>query len=470
MKRYRTLIIVIVIAGLAVGGYFGYQQYLKVQSSITTAYKTIELQKGSLTALVGATGTVRTNQSAILTWQTSGSVAEVKVTTGQKISAGDTLALVEKTTLPQNIILAEADLISARRSLENLKNSQIAKAQAQLNLATASKAVDDAQTKRDNLNFGRGTQLTVDTYQANYLAAQNTLKKAQEDYDKVKDRGADDRLRTIFLNALYDARRRRDSAKAAYDWFLEKASDFDLAAADANLALAKAQQADAQREWDRLKNGADPADVQAAQARITALEATLRLQKISAPFSGVVTDARVKPGDQVNPGTIAFRIDDTSRILVDVQISEVDINRIAVDQPVTLSFDAIQNKTYNGHISDVGRYGTNVNGTVNFTVTVELTDADENVHPGMTAAVNIVVNQLQDVLLIPNRAVRLKDGKRVVYLLHGTTVETVVITLGASSETNSQILTGNVGEGDLAILNPPAEVRAASGPPSFVGN
>ncbi len=46
-----------------------------------------------------------------------------------------------------------------------------------------------------------------------------------------------------------------------------------------------------------------------------------------------------------------------------------------------------------------------------------MTDADEQVKPGMTAAVNIVVSQLEDVLLVPNRAVRFKDGKQVVYIL-----------------------------------------------------
>ncbi len=56
-------------------------------------------------------------------------------------------------------------------------------------------------------------------------------------------------------------------------------------------------------------------------------------------------------------------------------------------------------------------------GVVNFMVTVRITDADELVKPGMTAAVNIMVEKLTDVILVPNRAVRLVDGKRVVYVL-----------------------------------------------------
>jgi len=104
---------------------------------------------------------------------------------------------------------------------------------------------------------------------------------------------------------------------------------------------------------------------------------------------------------------------------------------------------------------------------VDFTVTVELTDADAAVKPGMTAAVNIVVDQLQDVLLVPNRAVRVSEGKRVVYVLRNGQTEKVEITLGASSETSSQVLDGNLKEGDAIVLNPPT-VFEQNGPPPFV--
>ena len=76
-------------------------------------------------------------------------------------------------------------------------------------------------------------------------------------------------------------------------------------------------------------------------------------------------------------------------------------------------------------------------------------DPDENVKPGMTAAVNIVVNQLDDVLLIPNRAVRIKDGERVVYVLIDGKPTAVEITLGASSDTMSEVIDGDLKVGDL---------------------
>jgi HlyD family secretion protein len=162
-------------------------------------------------------------------------------------------------------------------------------------------------------------------------------------------------------------------------------------------------------------------------------------------------------GDQVSAGATAFRLDNLSSLLVDVKVSEVDINNISIGQPVTLTFDAILGKEYHGKVVEVTQAGTADEGVVNFTVTVELTDPDAMVKPGMTAAVKIVIQEMKDVLLVQNRAVRLVDNQRVVYvLLDGKAVQKN-ITLGSSSDTLSVVATGEVKEGDMVILNPPEE-------------
>ena len=130
---------------------------------------------------------------------------------------------------------------------------------------------------------------------------------------------------------------------------------------------------------------------------------------ITAPFSGTITQAQPTSGDQVALGTQAFRLDDLSSLLVDVQVSEVDINSVSVGQPVTITLDAVSGKTYNGTVTEVSQAGNTTSGEVDFTVTVKLTDADIQVKPGMTAAVNIVVNQAKNQLLVPNQAVRLGE-------------------------------------------------------------
>ena len=205
-------------------------------------------------------------------------------------------------------------------------------------------------------------------------------------------------------------------------------------------------------------------EIAAAQTRVDAAQATINLARVIAPFSGTVTEAHSLAGDQVAAGDTAFRLDNLSGLFVDVEVSEVDINSVSVGQPASLSFDAILGRDYHGEVVEVATAGNDVNGVVNFTVTVELTDADELVKPGMTAAVNITVNETQDVLLVPNRAVRLSDGARVVYLLVNEQPVKTEISLGSSSDTMSAVASGEVKEGDTVILNPPAEFGPGGGP------
>ncbi len=242
----------------------------------------------------------------------------------------------------------------------------------------------------------------------------------------------------------------------------------DVDEARAKLTLAEAQLEDAQREWERLKDGPDPDDILAAQARVDAARASVEMALIIAPFDGTITDATPIPGDRVSPGTAAFRLDDLTRLLVEVQVSEVDINTIEIGQEVTVTFDAALGEEYHGKVVEVAQAASVVAGVVNFGVTVELTDADERVKPGMTAAVTITVKQLEDVLLVPNRAVRLVSGKRYVYVLRGGSIEAVEIILGASSDTVSEILSGEVEDGTIVVLNPPTDLMTMDGPPGFI--
>jgi HlyD family secretion protein len=111
--------------------------------------------------------------------------------------------------------------------------------------------------------------------------------------------------------------------------------------------------------------------------------------------------------------------------------------------------------------------GSATQGIVDFIVTVGLTNPDEQVKSGMTAAVSIVVNQLKSVLQVPNRAVRIVNSNRVVYILKGDQLVPVTITLGASSDLASEVQDGDLQVGDLIVLNPPV-VFESNGPPPFV--
>ncbi|MEJ2708827.1 MAG: efflux RND transporter periplasmic adaptor subunit [Anaerolineales bacterium] len=464
MKKW---IILGVIAVVLVGGYFVVRQFRdNQQSAAASEYQTVRAERGNLTATVGATGVVRANQSALLTWQTSGSVEQVMVDVGEVVDADEILASLEKTSLPQNVILAQADLVNAQNTLEDLYDTELALAQAEQNLANAQKAVEDAQRYVDNINAD-APQADVDQARANVVLAKDELDKARKAFRPYENKAEDNVNRATLQNKLAEAQQRYDAAVSRLNNLLGTVSDTTMEIAQSNLEVAKAQLEDAQKRYDDLKAGPDPVDVTNAQTRIDAAQATLKMVNIQAPFSGKITNVEVKPGDLVSPGTPAFRIDDLSHLLVDVQVSEVDINRIQPGQDVSLTFDAILGKEYNGIVKEVALVGNSNQGVVDFTVTVELTDGDEDVRPGMTAAVNIVVRQLEDVLLVPNRAVRVREGERVVYILQGGNLTPIPITLGASSDTSSEVVDGDLKTGDVIVLNPPI-VFDQSGPPPFV--
>lgn len=465
MKKTITIVIILVVLGVA--GYFAYRQYQqRQQAAALTGLETVPAQRGDLTATVGATGVVHANQSAVLTWQTTGTVEQVTAKVGDLVTTTQVLAVLQQTTLAQNIILAQADLIAAQRALDDLYDTNLSLAQAQQTLANAQKAVEDSQTKVDNLGAPAPSP-DVSSAQANMVLAKHQLDNAQKAFEPYDNKSEDNLVRAMLQNKLATAQKKYDQAVNLYNNLTGKSNNTTVSVADANLSLAKAQLVDAQKKVDQFKAGPDPRDVTTAKTRIAAAQAALNLAQITAPFSGTITDINIMPGDQVTPGTAAFRLDDLSRLEVDVQVSEVDINRIQAGQTVSLTFDAIPGKEYHGKVRDVAPVGTTNQGVVDFTVTVELTDADAAVRPGMTAAVNVVVSQLNNVLLAPNRAVRVVNGQRVVYVLRNGQPVSVNVTLGPSSDTNSQVLQGDLKEGDPIVLNPPTTFQQ-NGSPGFL--
>lgn len=463
MKNIRKIFVAIFLVGaVAAAGYYFWSQG---QATAQGQYQTTPAVRGDIEATVGATGTVRANQTALLTWQTTGSVEAVRVKVGDDVQADEILAELSKTSLSQSIIMAEVDLLNAERTLEDLRTSGTASAQAELAVVQAEKALDDARTRYEGVNFARASDTKIDNVRSEIDLLDNQISQARQFYNRVAKLPDGDSRKATALSNLTSLELRRNQKVAEYNYITGSPDENEVAQRLRNYEIAKAQLEDAQRQLARLKDGPDSLEIARLEAQITAAKATLDLAYITAPFAGTITQSDPLPGDQVVPGTQAFRLDDLTRLLVDVQMSEIDINSIQVGQPVTMSFDAISGKVYDGKVFEVGRVGTVVQGAVNFTITVELTNGDAEVRPGMTAAVNILVREIKDVLLVPNRAVRIVDGQRVVYVLVDGLPVQKNIRLGASSDTVSEVVGGDLKEGDQIILNPPTTFGPIGGPP-----
>jgi HlyD family secretion protein len=388
-------------------------------------FQTSPLARGELTASVGATGTVRSAQTAVLAWQTSGTVESVAVEVGDVVRKEQLLAGLAMDSVPQTVIQAQANLVEAKRALDDAM-SMTASAQAAIDLREAQDAYKKAYNYRLSLN---GEQW------------------------------------------IEEVRIRYEGGKQVPEirWYKGLVDKQSIQKADNSLALRKAELDDSERRYERLKDGPDPDDVAAAQANVDAAQAILNTARVLSPISGTITQANPRVGDHVATGSAAFRIDDLSRLLVDVEVSEIDVNSVRVGQPALLTLDAIATTTYHGIVEQVAQAGDVSSGAVIFTVTVRMTDPSTEIKPGMTAAVNIVVKQVNGELLVPNRAVRLIDGERVVYVLRDGRPESVKIKLGESSDTMSVLAEGQVREGDLIILNPPSAAGGPGGGPVIRG-
>lgn len=465
MKRwiYVGLAVVIVVAG-----YFGIRAFRSARSQAGAAWQTVTASTGELVATVGATGTVHASQYSLLTFGTTGNVERVNVEVGDQVAAGQVLAALSPSSLPAQVILAQADLADAQRTLEDLRSSDAASAAAQLALAQARQAYDKAQRRYVSQQKGnRATQETINATEADLAYAESQVEAAQDAANRVSNKAEDDPDRTAAEKALYDARHARDVVQASLNWYTGQPTAIDQQILEAELAQAEAAVNDAEREWERLKDGPDPNDIAAAEARVQAAQANLELPRITAPFSGTITSVQVMRGDEVGAGTPAFGLADLSRLLVDVQVSEVDIDQITLDQEATVTFDAILGKEYHGVVSEVDLVGAPDQGVVSFKVTIELTDSDDSVRHGLTAAVSIVTDKIEDALLVPNRAVRVVNGRRVVYVLKDGQPVQVQVDLGVSSDVDSQLLSGELKAGDQIILNPPLTLDQ-NGPPAFL--
>jgi HlyD family secretion protein len=468
----RPWVLVILAIAVAAGGFLGYRAYRSRTASSSTNLQTVRARVGTLSAQVGATGTVRAVQSAALSFQAQGTVGDVSVQPGDKVAKGDVLAQLDPTSLPAQIGQAQASLVSAQDALDQLLHSNIARTQAQQALANAQAALSHAKyVQWVNQEGNRADVATLNAAEANVALAQVAVDQAQASYNSATvqlhgapsgsaQQSAAEDAQTSAQGRLSTAQQRLANARATLNWYLGKPTPIDQAIMDANVAVAQAALEDAQRAYERVKDGPNRDDVAAAEANVAAAQAILNQGKIIAPFPGTVTAVDVHPGDQVAPGAAAIEIANLSKYLVDLQVSEVDIDNVKVGQPVTLTFDAITNKTYHGKVTEVGMTGTVASGVVDFVVTADISDPEASIRAGMTAAVNITVSQIDGALLVPSRAVRSQNNQQVVYVLLNGKPTAVPVRLGGSSDTLSQIVGGNVKEGDPIVVNPPTNVFA----------
>src|SRR5581483_664859 len=210
---------------------------------------------------------------------------------------------------------------------------------------------------------------------------------------------------------------------STYDLNVLKA-EAGVANSKANLALAEVQARRADELYtNRLISAADHDTAEAqllqAKAQVQSDEATLKSAQVQlsyctiyAPVDGVVISRNVDVGQTVaasfNTPTLFLIANDLTKMQIDALVSEADIGNAAVGQNVNFSVDAFPYRTFHGKVSQI-RYGAITNqNVINYDCVIEVNNSDQKLLPGMTANVSVIIAERNDVLKVPNAALRFR--------------------------------------------------------------
>lgn len=187
---------------------------------------------------------------------------------------------------------------------------------------------------------------------------------------------------------------------------------------------------------------------------------------IRAPFSGVVSKKYTEVGEVVMPGKQIAQVVNPDRIYVLATIDEVDVGRLRIDQPVTISVDAFPGEKFKGAVK---RISPIVSGgkleTRTADVWIYFTEKQRKIKPGMSADVEILVSTLENVLSVPSQAVVERNGKKQVFVAERrselkpgdkTVVKLRPVRIGETNWSYTQIREG-LSSGEYVVTTPEAE-------------
>ena len=253
--------------------------------------------------------------------------------------------------------------------------------------------------------------------------------------------------------ALDKAQDDRDDAARYLKIAQEDPNQLDMQVAEANLLEAQARVADAQEKLGELVDGAKQSDLDAADARVQAAQATLNGLAVRAPFAGTVLAVNYMAGDTAGAATAAVRLADMSSLSLEVFVDETEVTRVKAGQSVVISFDALPDVKAAGKVMEIARFGTTVQGLVRYSTLVRLQDAMQALALGMTGNVKIETEVLKGALAVPIDSVKFDEEGEYVMLKAAGGGEDKRVSIRTGLLQGDQILvTGDLKAGDTVIV------------------
>ncbi|MBU0492857.1 MAG: efflux RND transporter periplasmic adaptor subunit [Chloroflexi bacterium] len=381
MFTTRNIVIgVIVLAIVAVGGWWAYTTYVAPSQSAAPA-PIAPVNDGSV---VSATARVVPAQWAVLSFPIGGRVVAVTVEEGDQVSAGQELVRLDDATQRYAVATARANLASAEASLAQLK----AGARTE-DIAAAQSNLDAARANLDRVRRG-ATAGEIAVVQAQVNLAQAEVNRAQSNYDRIKGWGG---------TAEAEAAHALNIANANLAVAQAELARVKAAATPEAIAAAQAQVDAAQAAVTKLKAGATDEEIAVAQAQVDRAKAALGQAEaassdvvLTTPFGGTVGRVSVHVGEMVTPGAPVIVVGNLDTLRVETtDLDEVSIGEVQVGQECQVTVDALPGKTLRGQVARIAPMSTAEAGGTNYTVIVELLDKDPALRWGMTAYVDIPV-------------------------------------------------------------------------------
>lgn len=448
MKRrpWWLLAVALVVGGGSTSAY-----WLLARAAPAPAFRLAAVEPGPVVSAVTASGTLSAVVTVEVGSQLSGQIARIYADFNDTVTSGQLLARIDTRLLEARILQAEADLTAAGATLE-VERARRQRAGADVATARATLASNDAQVQGAEVAV-RETKRDLARRQS--LQARGVAAVADLDKAESAARTAD--------SELASARARRQAAAAELD-----AAEAALLVAGAQVDVAAAQ-------------------VKQREAAVRQVQVDIDRSSIRSPIDGVVVQRAVNLGQTVAASlqapTVFTIAQDLSRMQVLANVDEADIGRVTVGLPVTFTVSAYPRDEFRGRVAQLRLAPQSNQNVVTYVVVIEVDNAGRRLLPGMTANVRIIADHRDDVLRVPNMALRFRpmgvpaaataptgtpagDGGQVWVLGADGAPKAVPVSLGASDGSFTEVAEGTLVAGQQVITGvAPADAEGPRRPP-----
>ncbi|MBI3599807.1 MAG: efflux RND transporter periplasmic adaptor subunit [Nitrospinae bacterium] len=411
----KIIILLLITISLTSIAFFGYKSYGKKGNS--PEIKTVEVKRGDLTLAVEATGSVEPKFKVEVKSKASGEIIHFPFEEGDTVKRGDLLLKVDKSDEERNVAREDANILTLR--------AKLGQAKAALDLQKIEYETSKKNTKAD-MDYA---VLSLDD-------AEVRLKRKKE-----------------LFNEKLIARESLDEGQTAYDLSKTK-----LEQAKARMESLKGIEQSIkikEKEIELIEGEIKKAEIALEQAK-----ERLRETEVAAPLSGIIIEKRVEKGQiissgisTVTGGTHLATIADMSSIFVVADVDETDIGKVKAGQEVKITTDAYTGRVFHGRVDRIAPMGVAENRIIIFKVRTEVTgEGRELLKTSMTANVQIIIETKENVLQIPDEAIREGNGSHLVYVMKDGNPEMRKIKKGIGNGMYSEITEG-VAEGERVVIS-----------------